>query len=93
MCGIAGTWSDSPIQLHQLKSISSSFLDRLRHRGPNDSGTYIDPQLSLSLCHTRLSILDLTTEGHQPKRSQSQRYIISFNGEIYNHHFLRSYLL
>ena len=71
MCGIAGIWSQVPLQLSQLNSISAAFLDSLRNRGPNDSGSHITHNSSLLLCHTRLSILDLSSLGHQPKQSFS----------------------
>jgi len=90
MCGIAGIWCNTPVDNSKLKNVSSSFTQALRHRGPDNYGSYIDDNLGLLLCHTRLSILDLSSEGNQPKQSISNRYTISFNGEIYNHLFLRS---
>lgn len=62
----------------------------LRHRGPDDFGTWNDAKEGIFLGHRRLSILDLTQSGHQPKISASGRYIIAFNGEIYNHLQLRA---
>jgi len=67
-------------------------VDALRHRGPNDSGAWADAQAGIALGHRRLSILDLSPEGHQPMHSACGRYVISFNGEIYNFGGLRKEL-
>lgn len=70
--------TDAPGILNQL-------CEQLQHRGPDDNGTWWDAQHHIGLSHTRLSILDLSPDGKQPKASPSSRYVISFNGEIYNH--------
>jgi asparagine synthase (glutamine-hydrolysing) len=70
----------------------SRMTDRLLHRGPDDGGTWIDADAGIALGHRRLSILDLSPQGHQPMMSASGRYVIAFNGEIYNHRALRSEL-
>jgi asparagine synthase (glutamine-hydrolysing) len=62
----------------------------LAHRGPDDEGTFIDEAAGVGLGHRRLSIIDLSAEGRQPMLSESGRYVVSFNGEIYNHQLLRS---
>jgi len=64
----------------------------LAHRGPNDSGTWIDPSNGIAIAHRRLSILDLSKAGHQPFISASGRYVLTFNGEIYNFLELRAEL-
>lgn len=66
--------------------------DALRHRGPDDSGIFLDVTAGLALVHRRLSIIDLSVAGHQPMASDSGRFVISFNGEIYNHSSLRAEL-
>ena len=85
MCGIAGfldPGSDrGPELLHQhvLK-----MTNRLAHRGPDDEGTWVDASAGIGLGSRRLAIIDLSPEGHQPMHSPSGRYVITYNGEIYN---------
>ena len=57
----------------------------LRHRGPDDTGVWVDPKISLAIGHTRLSILEPSSLGSQPMTSQDGRFVMSFNGEIYNY--------
>ncbi len=66
--------------------------DRLRHRGSDDGGTWCDDNvgIALALGHRRLSIVDLSPAGHQPMVSASGRYVVAYNGEIYNHQELRA---
>lgn len=64
----------------------------LTHRGPDSSGVWTDPGISLALAHRRLAILDLSPTGLQPMLSASGRYVLTFNGEIYNHLVLRQQL-
>ena len=64
----------------------------LNHRGPDDNGIWFDYIHHIGLAHARLSIIDLSHEGHQPMLSSCARYIMVFNGEIYNHQILRSQL-
>lgn len=89
MCGIAGMMfcRDS-----ELRSIVSRMVEMIRYRGPDDGGVWCDPSIGLGLGHARLSILDLSPAGRQPMESASGRYVIVFNGEIYNHLELRGQL-
>lgn len=66
--------------------------DTLIHRGPDDGGTWCDRELRIGLGHRRLAIVDLSPAGHQPMVSTSGRYVIVFNGEIYNHLGIRTEL-
>ncbi len=90
MCGIAGRLS-SPDKF--CPDVPAAMAATLHHRGPDDSGVWSDPDRGIALAHRRLSILDLSPEGHQPMHSACGRYVIVFNGEIYNHGELKSKLL
>jgi asparagine synthase (glutamine-hydrolysing) len=89
MCGIAGILTSNQKLISQ--PICNKMAFSLQHRGPDSSGVWIDNN-GLALIHTRLSILDLSDSGHQPMHSSSGRYVIAFNGEIYNHLKLRQEL-
>jgi len=67
-------------------------VSRLGHRGPDDEGVWFDTACGIALAHRRLSILDLSPDGHQPMGSEDGRYQLSFNGEIYNFKELRNEL-
>ena len=84
MCGLVGYLGliDGPETL-------ACMMNKLIHRGPNNSGTWIDLEKKVALGHRRLSIVDLSPAGHQPMVSKSGRYVMAFNGEIYNHLELR----
>ena len=84
MCGIVGIW-----QQHVDKNLVVRMSARLAHRGPDDSGLWCDEAAGIALAHARLSIIDLSPAGHQPMQSASGRYVMTFNGEIYNHLELR----
>ncbi len=89
MCGIAGIFGGefSPCG---LENVLRRMGDVIAHRGPDDSGTWVDSESHVGLVHRRLSILDLSPTGHQPMVSASGRFVIVFNGEIYNHLKMRS---
>src|SRR4051812_41867249 len=84
MCGIAGlidsalAGSDSPGQ-H-----AKAMADAIAYRGPDGAGVWSDPEAGVALSHRRLAIIDLTSTGAQPMHSADGRWVISFNGEIYN---------
>lgn len=84
MCGIAG-W----LGLESATDVIVRVGDTLVHRGPDDGGSWIDADAGVALLHRRLSIVDLSPAGHQPMASAGGRYVIAFNGEIYNHLELR----
>lgn len=92
MCGIAGIWSTNARVVENLREHLSLMSQSLKHRGPDSDGLWLDPHAGFGVTHTRLSILDLSSEGHQPMASTSSRYIVSLNGEIYNHLQLRDQL-
>ena len=75
-CGAAGAW---------LESTVLGMADTLHRRGPDDRGAWVDPDAGVALGFRRLSIVDLSPEGRQPMRSAGGRYVLAFNGEIYNH--------
>lgn len=90
MCGISGFIETTRRSGNSvLQSIALSMVNTLRHRGPDDVGVWVDADAGIALGHRRLSILDLSPEGHQPMHSACGRYVISFNGEIYNFRALR----
>ena len=91
MCGIFGFISNDHSKntgIDLLKKMSLS----LTHRGPDNSGLWADIDMGLFLGHTRLSIIDTSIQGSQPMLSNSNRYVIIFNGEIYNHRELKNKL-
>lgn len=89
MCGIVGVVT---LEGTQLAYALEGLRDRLQHRGPDDSGKWISQCGRVQLGHRRLSILDLTMAAHQPMVSQGGRFVIVFNGEVYNYVELRSEL-
>ncbi|MDB9317340.1 asparagine synthase (glutamine-hydrolyzing) [Nodularia spumigena] len=92
MCGITGYWSEA-INAEEMEPIARRMSTTLHHRGPDDRGTWVDPNSGLALGHRRLAIVDLSPEGHQPMESANGRYVLVFNGEIYNFSSLRQQLL
>ena len=86
MSGIAG-FIDSSLKYNKdsSKEILYSMSNKIIHRGPDDSGQWQDNQKGINLSHRRLSVIDTSHGGNQPMISKSERYIISYNGEIYNH--------
>src|SRR5687767_7320889 len=94
MCGIAGFAVTSPrASTLQFSNIAGSMNGSLQHRGPDDDGTWIDPEAGVALTHRRLSIVDLSPAGHQPMISSDGRYVITYNGEVYSHEDIRPSLV
>ena len=84
MCGLAGFIREFS-RAEDLRSFSGRMAEAISHRGPDDCGVWVDSDAGIALAHRRLSILDLSTAGHQPMSSEGGRWIIAYNGEIYNH--------
>ncbi|MGC5327273.1 asparagine synthase (glutamine-hydrolyzing) [Brevibacillus sp. SYSU BS000544] len=86
MCGFAGivnynkTFSNS-----SLTAVLKQMTDAINYRGPDGEGYWVDESLGIGLGHRRLSIIDLSSNGHQPIVSQNGRYVMIYNGEVYNH--------
>jgi len=92
MCGIVGILSNSSTNHGDLNKITEKMALAITYRGPDDMGVWSDIENGIALGHRRLSILDLSAAGHQPMHSNSNRYVIAFNGEIYNHLEIRAEL-
>lgn len=90
MCGIAGylesKYSNDSVLLKKMS-------DALEHRGPDTCGVWFDNENRVGLTHRRLSIVDLSPAGHQPMQSNNERFVLTYNGEIYNHLELREELV
>jgi asparagine synthase (glutamine-hydrolysing) len=94
MCGIAGSFRPNCDQSRAaLEDTILGMVEMLRHRGPDDGGAWIDAAAGIALGIRRLAILDLSPAGRQPMHSRSARYVLVFNGEIYNCEDLRRDLL
>ena len=83
LCGWRGDWKSNLIRM----------CERMQHRGPDGSGLWAEEDGSVALGHRRLAIVDLSETGAQPMQSHSGRFVISFNGEIYNHREIAERLL
>ena len=94
MCGVSGILDlTNQFSSEELSNCVNSMNKTLFHRGPDDSGIWVDKTIGIGIGHTRLSIIDLSSNGDQPMTSSSGRYSIVFNGEIYNFPVLRKNLL
>ncbi len=94
MCGIAGLFdprreTDSEDLDWQARDMASTLI----HRGPDDEGSWIDPEAGVAFAHRRLEVIGLGPEGHQPMVSADGRWVVSYNGEIYNFRTLRARLV
>ena len=93
MCGIAGfLLAEARLGAGALAAATAAMTDAIAHRGPDDAGVWTDAAAGVALGHRRLSILDLSAAGHQPMLSADGRFVLSFNGEIYNFQELRAEL-
>ena len=91
MCGISGALQVKNTDF-DWQQILPQMAAVIAHRGPDDSGFWFDAEAGIGLAQRRLSIVDLSPEGHQPMRSADGRYVVVFNGEIYNFGKLRAEL-
>jgi asparagine synthase (glutamine-hydrolysing) len=89
MCGIAGVLISSTAARSTRERDALAMADTLAHRGPDDQGIWTDLEAGVALTHRRLSIVDLSPAGHQPMTSADGRFVITYNGEIYNFQEIR----
>jgi len=94
MCGIAGFVDRRRLySVDEWARTATAMATPMQHRGPDDGGVWADPAAGIAFSHRRLSILDLSPAGHQPMMSSCGRWVITYNGEVYNHAELRDELL
>ena len=92
MCGFCGFVNPTNTDSALIRNIISLMSERIHHRGPDDEGYWQDEQLGMAIGHRRLSVIDLSPEGHQPMQSATGRYVLAYNGEIYNFHEIKTEL-
>lgn len=92
MCGIAGLFLRRPGAEDALLARAAAMGAALAHRGPDGAGTWADGEAGVALAHRRLAIIDLSPGGAQPMASSCGRYVVSYNGELYNYRALRAEL-
>lgn len=92
MCGIAGFVSRGPWAQRRAQRVIEAMTGSVAHRGPDDQGVWLEAAGHVALGQRRLAIVDLSPGGHQPMVSHDGRFVITFNGEIYNHTDLRAEL-
>ncbi len=92
MCGITGFWQNAGEGEFELRSLTRRMAAQVAYRGPDDADEWIDHTCGISLGFRRLAIVDLSSAGRQPMQSASGRYVIIFNGEVYNFAAVRSEL-
>lgn len=85
MCGIAGFFQANGLDADHSSVIAARMGEKIAHRGPDDGGVWCDAKDGIAMSHRRLSILDLSAAGRQPMTSAAGRFVVVFNGEIYNH--------
>ncbi|HZD24747.1 MAG TPA: asparagine synthase (glutamine-hydrolyzing), partial [Alphaproteobacteria bacterium] len=92
MCGLTGFLDRAGGRAEGMGATVRAMSDALRHRGPDSDGIWVDPEAGIALGHRRLAIIDLSAEGAQPMHSADGRYVVAYNGEIYNFAELRAEL-
>jgi len=92
MCGFAGFLATADQSSDALAYSVRKMIESITHRGPDASGTWVDERAGFALGFRRLAIIDVSPAGHQPMRSASGRFVIAFNGEVYNFENLRDEL-
>jgi len=93
MCGFVGFWRLKGFDDQERdRQMLGHMRKRIFHRGPDDSGEWLDSTTGFALGHQRLSVIDTTAGGHQPMASHSGRFVLAFNGEIYNYRDIRRVL-
>jgi asparagine synthase (glutamine-hydrolysing) len=81
MCGISGFFdTEKQMSPEEMGSVVQKMSHALAHRGPDNSGLWVDAENGIALGHRRLAIIDISPEGHQPMMSLDGRYVIVFNG-------------
>ena len=86
MCGIAGILDPTAsTSADRLGALASTMASSLEHRGPDDSGLWVDADAGVAFGHRRLAVIDLGPGGAQPMVSSGGRWVMAYNGEIYNH--------
>jgi len=92
MCGLAGLWQPGGGEAAALRDAARRMARTLAHRGPDDDGDWVDADAGVAFAFRRLAIVDLSPAGHQPMVSAGGRFVLQFNGEIYNFRDLRAEL-
>src|SRR3989344_5021258 len=92
MCRIAGFLDLNHRNGYDLERVLEAMRDTMAYGGPDDAGSYIEKPAGLALGHRRLSILDLSSLGHQPMATDDGRLLITYNGEVYNFKDIRTEL-
>lgn len=93
MCGFVGVqYPSATLSAEALNETIRRMTATLIHRGPDEGDVWVEPSAGLALGHRRLAVVDLSESGHQPMRSPCGRYVLVYNGEIYNHLHLRRQL-
>ncbi len=93
MCGFAGYFTTHSLTADSHRQAVEAMIDPIKHRGPDDAGTWVDADVGIAFGFRRLAIIDLSEHGHQPMKSRTGRFTMVFNGEVYNFETLRKELV